>query len=116
MESDPRCDAARTVHAFGVSEQTLLNPESWHHDFALISRPGNNLVQLKLFIDYASDVRMYPQVQQYFRDSQVPLPGCMGSRRWRIRACRVPPRSVTIFRRTDHLLRRRQLLLGDRPE
>jgi pimeloyl-ACP methyl ester carboxylesterase len=56
-----------------VTDQTRLNPESWYHDYALISRPGNDLVQLKLFVDYASNVRMYPQVHQYFRDSQVPL-------------------------------------------
>jgi pimeloyl-ACP methyl ester carboxylesterase len=66
-------DATRWQYTFGVSDQTLLNPESWHHDFTLISRPGNDLVQLRLFVDYASNVRMYPQVQQYFRDSQVPL-------------------------------------------
>jgi pimeloyl-ACP methyl ester carboxylesterase len=56
-----------------VADQTLLNPESWHHDYALISQPGNDAVQLKLFVDYATNVRMYPDVHQYFRDSQVPL-------------------------------------------
>src|SRR6201994_25624 len=66
-------EAARWQYSFGVTDQTRLNPESWHHDYALISRPGNDLVQLKLFVDYASNVRMYPAVHQYFRDSQVPL-------------------------------------------
>jgi pimeloyl-ACP methyl ester carboxylesterase len=64
---------ARWQYTFGVTDQTLLNPESWYHDHALISRPGNDLVQLKLFVDYATNVHMYPQVHEYFRDSQVPL-------------------------------------------
>jgi pimeloyl-ACP methyl ester carboxylesterase len=66
-------DATRWQYTFGVSDQTLLNPESWYHDYALISRPGNDAAQLKLFVDYATNVRMYPDVHQYFRDSQVPL-------------------------------------------
>jgi pimeloyl-ACP methyl ester carboxylesterase len=66
-------EATRWQYTFGESDLTLLNPESWYHDYALISRPGNDAVQLKLFVDYATNVQMYPQVQQYFRDSQVPL-------------------------------------------
>src|ERR1700742_1832822 len=66
-------EAIRWQYTFGVTDQTRLNSESWHHDYALISRPGNDLVQLKLFVDYASNVHMYPAVHQYFRDSQVPL-------------------------------------------
>jgi pimeloyl-ACP methyl ester carboxylesterase len=66
-------EATRWQYTFGEPDQTLLNPEAWYHDYALISRPGNDAVQLKLFIDYATNVQMYPQVHQYFRDSQVPL-------------------------------------------
>jgi pimeloyl-ACP methyl ester carboxylesterase len=62
-----------------VPDQTLLNPESWHHDYALISRPGNDAIQLKLFVDYATNVRLYPAVHQYFRDSQVPLLAVWGN-------------------------------------
>jgi pimeloyl-ACP methyl ester carboxylesterase len=66
-------EATRWQYTFGEPDLTLLNPESWYHDYALVSRPGNDAVQLKLFIDYATNVQMYPQVHQYFRDSQVPL-------------------------------------------
>lgn len=57
----------------GVPDASLVDPETWHHDHALVSRPGNDLVQLKLFRDYATNVTMYPQVHEYFRTSQVPL-------------------------------------------
>jgi pimeloyl-ACP methyl ester carboxylesterase len=66
-------DATRWQYTFGVSDQPLLDPESWYHDYALISRPGNDVIQLKLFVDYTANVAMYPQVHRYFRDSQVPL-------------------------------------------
>jgi pimeloyl-ACP methyl ester carboxylesterase len=66
-------EATRWQYTFGEPDVTLLNPESWHHDFQLISRPGNDEIQLKLFIDYSTNIRMYPRVHQYFRDSQVPL-------------------------------------------
>src|SRR5690242_17169279 len=42
-------DATRWQYVTGVADETLVDPESWYHDYALLSRPGNDLVQLKLF-------------------------------------------------------------------
>ncbi|WP_322860508.1 alpha/beta fold hydrolase [Mycobacterium europaeum] len=66
-------DATRWQYVTGVPDETLLDPESWHHDYALISRPGNDLVQLKLLRDYATNAPLYPRLHEYFRASQVPL-------------------------------------------
>jgi pimeloyl-ACP methyl ester carboxylesterase len=66
-------DATQWQYTNGVPDDTLVNPESWHHDYALISRPGNDTIQLKLFVDYATNAPMYPQLHEYFRSSQVPL-------------------------------------------
>jgi pimeloyl-ACP methyl ester carboxylesterase len=66
-------EATRWQYVTGVPDETLVSPESWQHDYALISRPGNDLVQLKLLRDYATNVPMYPHVQEYFRTSAVPL-------------------------------------------
>ena len=66
-------DATRWQYLTGVPDETLVDPEAWHHDYALLSRPGNDLVQLKLFRDYATNAPMYPRVHEYFRASQVPL-------------------------------------------
>lgn len=66
-------DAIRWQYTHGVADLETVDPESWHHDAALVSRPGNDQAQLALFADYASNVAQYPQVQQYFRESQVPL-------------------------------------------
>jgi pimeloyl-ACP methyl ester carboxylesterase len=66
-------DATRWQYVTGVPDETLVNPESWHHDYALISRPGNDRVQLKLLHDYASNAPLYPRVHEYFRATGVPL-------------------------------------------
>ncbi|OBA64761.1 alpha/beta hydrolase [Mycobacterium sp. 1100029.7] len=66
-------DATRWQYLTGVADETLVDPECWHHDHALLSRPGNDRVQLKLFRDYATNPPMYPRVHEYFRASKVPL-------------------------------------------
>lgn len=66
-------DATRWQYLTGVADETLVDPESWYHDYALLSRAGNDLVQLKLFRDYATNAPMYPRLHEYFRDSRVPL-------------------------------------------
>jgi len=66
-------DATRWQYVTGVSDETLVSPESWYHDYGLISRPGNDEVQLTLLRDYASNSPLYPRVHEYFRKTQVPL-------------------------------------------
>jgi pimeloyl-ACP methyl ester carboxylesterase len=66
-------EATRWQYVTGVADETLVNPESWHHDYALISRLGNDKVQLQLLLDYASNSPLYPRVHEYFRASKVPL-------------------------------------------
>jgi pimeloyl-ACP methyl ester carboxylesterase len=41
-------------------------------DGALLKRPGNGEVQLDLFLDYASNVALYPKFREYFRSSRPP--------------------------------------------
>jgi pimeloyl-ACP methyl ester carboxylesterase len=66
-------EATRWQYVTGVPDETLVDPESWYHDYALLSRPGNDKVQLKLLLDYATNPPMYPAVHEYFRASRVPL-------------------------------------------
>ncbi|WP_181764757.1 alpha/beta fold hydrolase [Streptomyces albidus (ex Kaewkla and Franco 2022)] len=65
--------ATRWQYVNGVPDPTLVSPDNWVHDQALLDRPGNDEIQLKLFRDYPTNVDLYPAVQKYFRDSQVPL-------------------------------------------
>jgi pimeloyl-ACP methyl ester carboxylesterase len=48
-------------------------PEAYQLDYALLSRPGEDDIQLDLFLDYASNVKLYPQFQAYFRKAHPPL-------------------------------------------
>lgn len=57
----------------GVSDTTLVSPDFYTLDSALLARPGNDDIQLDLFLDYASNVNLYPAFQKYFRDKQPPL-------------------------------------------
>lgn len=66
-------DAIRWQYLTGVADETLVSPESWHHDHALVSRPGNDEIQLALFADYATNPPLYPRLHRYLRDSRVPV-------------------------------------------
>src|SRR5713101_1117917 len=37
------------------------------------ARPGNEDIQLDLFLDYANNVALYPKFQEYFRQKRPPL-------------------------------------------
>ncbi len=39
----------------------------------MLARPGNDEIQLDLFLDYASNVALYPKFQEYFRTRRPPL-------------------------------------------
>ncbi|MDX2849581.1 alpha/beta fold hydrolase [Actinacidiphila glaucinigra] len=57
----------------GVADETSVSPDTWHHDFQLVSRPGNDLVQLTLFRDYATNIPLYPRLHEYLRTHAVPV-------------------------------------------
>ncbi|MFE2811636.1 alpha/beta fold hydrolase [Streptomyces nigra] len=69
----------RWQYVNGVKDTSLVSPDSWTVDQALLDRPGNDAIQLALFRDYASNVALYPQVHEYFRTSQVPLLAVWGA-------------------------------------
>ena len=66
-------EATKWQYTHGVADPSLIAPESYALDSALLARPGNDEVQLDLFLDYASNVRLYPKFQEYFRKQHPPL-------------------------------------------
>jgi pimeloyl-ACP methyl ester carboxylesterase len=66
-------EGTRWQYTHGVANPESVAPESYTLDWALLQRPGNNEIQLDLFLDYASNVKLYPKFQQYFRKSKPPL-------------------------------------------
>jgi pimeloyl-ACP methyl ester carboxylesterase len=63
----------RWQYTHGVASPESVSPESYTLDTALLERPGNKDIQLDLFLDYASNVKLYPAFQDYFRKAQPPL-------------------------------------------
>jgi pimeloyl-ACP methyl ester carboxylesterase len=68
-----RPETTRWQYVHGVADETAIAPESYTLDSALLARPGNDDVQLDLFLDYASNVALYPTFQSYLRTAQPPL-------------------------------------------
>jgi len=60
-------------YTHGVTDENLVAPESYSLDSYLLTRPGNDEIQLDLFLDYASNVALYPRFQEYFRTRRPPL-------------------------------------------
>jgi pimeloyl-ACP methyl ester carboxylesterase len=66
-------DGLAWQYTHGVKDPSLVAPEAYTLDSALMARPENEEIQLDLFLDYASNVALYPQFQKYFRDRQPPI-------------------------------------------
>lgn len=66
-------EAIRWQYVTGAPDETLVSPDTWHHDHALVARQGNDEVQLALFRDYATNPPLYPKLHEYLRTSRVPV-------------------------------------------
>lgn len=51
----------------------LVSPDGYELDIHYMHRPGAYDVQLDLVLDYRSNVALYPDFQQYFREHRPPL-------------------------------------------
>jgi pimeloyl-ACP methyl ester carboxylesterase len=66
-------ETTKWQYVHGVSDETLIAPESYTLDSALLARPGNDEIQLDLFGDYQSNIALYPKFQEYIRTRRPPL-------------------------------------------
>jgi pimeloyl-ACP methyl ester carboxylesterase len=66
-------DGTRSQYLIGVPNPESVAPESYTLDQALLERPGNKEIQLDLYLDYATNVKLYPKFQAYFREFKPPL-------------------------------------------
>ena len=64
-------EATKWQYTHGT-EESRVAPESYALDSALLARPGNEDIQLDLFLDYANNVKLYPKFQHYFRTHRPP--------------------------------------------
>jgi len=66
-------EGMRHEYSVGIPDPSLIHPEGYTLDAALLSRTGNVDIQLDLFLDYANNVKLYPKFQEYFRSAKPPL-------------------------------------------
>ncbi|GAA1560725.1 alpha/beta hydrolase [Kribbella lupini] len=66
-------DGIKWQYVTGVADETVVSPDTWHHDLQKMARPGNDLVQLKLFRDYATNPALYPKLHEFLRTAQIPV-------------------------------------------
>lgn len=65
-------EGTRWQYVHGVNNPELIAPESYTLDTLLMERPGNKDIQLDLFLDYANNLKLYPDFQEFFRTYKVP--------------------------------------------
>ena len=66
-------------YTHGVPDTTRVSPDGYGLDNYYLARSGADEIQLDLFLDYASNVALYPAFQEYFRTSRPPLLAVWGS-------------------------------------
>lgn len=66
-------EATKWQYTDGVKNLDLVSPDGAAHDQFLLDRPGNDEIQLDLFLSYGSNPPLYPEWQEYFRKHQPPM-------------------------------------------
>ena len=66
-------ETTKWQYVTGAPDESLISPDTWEHDYALLARPGNDEIQLALFRDYRTNPAMYPDLHAYLRRVQPPV-------------------------------------------
>ena len=63
-------ETTKFQYMHGAQDPEKINPDSYTFDQFFLDRPGNDDIQLDLFHNYPSNVKLYDEWHQYFRDYQ----------------------------------------------
>lgn len=66
-------DATKWQYTEGAKDLELVSPDGAAEDQFLLDRPGNDEIQLDMFLSYGSNPPLYPGWQEYFRKHQPPM-------------------------------------------
>ena len=66
-------ETTRWQYVHGTPDAAKVAPESYTLDAALLARPGVDEIQLDLFLDYRTNVALYPKFHDYFATYKPPL-------------------------------------------
>jgi len=62
--------ATRQRHIGSNPQPETFNPDRWNDEFAFLSRPGEDDIQIDLFYDYRTNVASYPAWDAWMRQNQ----------------------------------------------
>jgi pimeloyl-ACP methyl ester carboxylesterase len=65
-------DAIKWQYTHGVRQPEKIDPDTWTIDQALLTKPGEEAIQLALFYSYGSNPVAYPKWHEFFRKYQPP--------------------------------------------
>ena len=57
-------------YTHAVPDPSVISPDNWEIDLRHLERPENGDIQLAMFYDYQTNVVLYPEWQEYFRNYQ----------------------------------------------
>lgn len=66
-------DATRQRHLSNSPHPERMDPDTWQDEYAFLSRPGEDRIQLDLIYDYRSNVAAYPSWDAYLLKYQPPM-------------------------------------------
>jgi pimeloyl-ACP methyl ester carboxylesterase len=66
-------EATRYQYTQGTIDPETISPDGMTLDDFYLARPGAHDVQLELFLDYRTNVALYPAIQNYLRTHRPPL-------------------------------------------
>ena len=69
----PAANQRRYFGGVAEADKSLVAPESFTLDDALLTRPGIDELQLDLLANYGSNIEQYPAYQEYLRTRRPPL-------------------------------------------
>ena len=65
-------DTTKWQYTHGTRNPDTIDPSNWITDQAGLDRPGNVAIQLAMAYDYRTNIPLYPQWQEAFREYQPP--------------------------------------------
>ena len=65
-------EADRGRHVGNSPHPERYDPDSWNDEYAFLSRPGEEQIQLDLFYDYRNNQAAFPEWQQWLKQHQPP--------------------------------------------
>lgn len=63
-------DAIKSIYLHGHKKPEMISPDNWNMDYGFMERSNACRVQMDLFYDYRTNVKLYPVWQEFLRSRQ----------------------------------------------